>query len=362
MRTLALAATFALALVAAGCAVEADDACGGSLEAAVASPAPRSDAPPFRILWLGDTLLADAAGPQLAANGYAWAFERLRPLPGADYVIANAEGPITTATDVYDPSQRWSYQARPEAARALAAEGVAAAGLANNHALDRGPAGLADTVAHLGGAGVATFGAGEDLDRALRPLLVETPHGRVGVVAFGQGGGVRENAGEGRPGIAVLTRCNAAEGAHRAREAGARWVVAFVHWGANYTGVVHAQRTQAALLAEAGFDLAIGHGPHIAQPIAVVVGMPVVYSLGNFVFGTAGRFATDAPGVGLMATTAFGTDGLEALRLHCIRTDNDEVGFQPRPCTTSQADEVLRAVHPDIVVEDGVGTLRWPTR
>ena len=362
MRTLALAATFALALVAAGCAVEADDACGGSLEAAVASPAPRSDAPPFRILWLGDTLLADAAGPHLVANGYAWAFERLRPLPGADYVIANAEGPITTETTVYDPSQRWSYQARPEAARALAAEGVAAAGLANNHALDRGPAGLADTVAHLGGAGVATFGAGEDLDRALRPLLVETPHGRVGVVAFGQGGGVRENAGEGRPGIAVLTRCNAAEGAHRAREAGARWVVAFVHWGANYTGVVHAQRTQAALLAEAGFDLAIGHGPHIAQPIEVAGGMPVVYSLGNFVFGTPGRFTADAPGVGLMATTAFGTDGLEALRLHCIRTDNDEVGFQPRPCTTSQADEVLRAVHPDIVVEDGVGTLRWPTR
>ena len=363
MRTLALAATFALALVAAGCAVEADDACGGSLEAAVASPAPRSDAPPFRILWLGDTLLADAAGPQLVG-------ERLRvgvraPAPPARGRLRDRQrrgSDHDRRPTVYDPSQRWSYQARPEAARALAAEGVAAAGLANNHALDRGPAGLADTVAHLGGAGVATFGAGEDLDRALRPLLVETPHGRVGVVAFGQGGGVRENAGEGRPGIAVLTRCNAAEGAHRAREAGARWVVAFVHWGANYTGVVHAQRTQAALLAEAGFDLAIGHGPHIAQPIEVVVGMPVVYSLGNFVFGTAGRFTADAPGVGLMATTAFGTDGLEALRLRCIRTDNDEVGFQPRPCTTSQADEVLRAVHPDIVVEDGVGTLRWPTR
>ncbi len=360
MRPLALAAALALAFAAAGCAGEADHVCGGSLEAAVASPAPRSDAPAFRVLWLGDTLLADAAESRLVTNGYAWAFDGLRPLPEADYVIANAEGPLTTGTTVYDPSQRWSYAARPEAAQALATEGVSAAGLANNHALDRGPVGLADTVAHLDAAGVATFGAGSDLDAALRPLTIETPHGRVGVVAFGQGGGVRRNAGASRPGIAVLTRCNAAEGARRAREAGARWVVAFVHWGVNYADVVHAQRRQAALLAEAGYDLAIGHGPHVAQPVEVVGGMPTVYSLGNFVFGTPGRFTTDAPGVGLMATAAFGPDGLEELRLHCIRTNNAEVGFQPRPCTLAQADEVLRTVHSDIAIEDGVGVLRWP--
>ena len=360
MRYLALAVALGLALAAAACAPGPEDGCGGDLEAATAAPAERSDAPPFRILWLGDTLLADAAEPHLAANGYSWAFDRLRPLPHAEYVIANAEGPITTETAVYDPSQRWSYAAGPEAASALAAEGVSAAGLANNHALDRGPTGLVDTVEHLDAAGVATFGAGADLEEALRPLIVETLHGRVGVVAFGQGGGVRKNAGESRSGIAVLTRCNAAEGAQRAREAGARWLVAFVHWGANYAGVLHAQRTQAAILAAAGFDLTVGHGPHVAQRVEVVEGMPVAYSLGNWVFGTPGRFTAGAPGVGLMAVTTFGPDGLGTLHLHCIRTDNDEVGFQPRPCAPDEADAALRAVHPDIAVEDGVGVLRWP--
>ena len=353
-------AALVLAL-AAGCAGDRDDGCGEAFEAAPA-PAERADAPAFRILWLGDTLLADAAEPHLVANGYAWAVDGLRPLPDTDYVIANAEGPITTETAVYDPTQRWSYAARPEAARALAAEGVTAVGLANNHALDRGPSGLADTVAHLDAAGVAAFGAGADIDDALRPLIIETPHGRVGVVAFGQGGGLRKNAGESRPGIAVLTRCNAAAGARLARDAGARWLVAFVHWGVNYGEVMHAQRRQAALLAAAGYDLAIGHGPHVAQPVEVADGMPVVYSLGNFVFGTPGRFTADAPGFGLMATTAFGPDGIEALLLHCIRTDNAEVGFQPRPCSEAEADAVLRAVHPDIAIEDGVGVLRWPIR
>ena len=353
-------AALVLAL-APGCTGDRDDGCGGDVEAATPRVT-RSDAPPFRILWLGDTLLADAAEPHLASNGYAWAFDHLRPLRQADYVVANAEGPITTETTVYDPLQPWSYAARPEAARALAAEGVSAAGLANNHAFDRGPAGLADTVEHLDTAGVATFGAGADIDGALRPLIVDTPHGRVGVLAFGQGGGARENAGEGRPGVAVLTRCNAAEGAHLARDTGARWLVAFVHWGVNYGEVTHAQRRQAALLAGAGYDIVIGHGPHVAQHAEVVAGMPVLYSLGNFVFGTPGRFTADAPGFGLMATTAFGPDGLEELRLHCIRTDNDEVSFQPRPCSHAEADAVLRTVHPDIAIEDGVGVLRWPVR
>ena len=353
-------AALVLAL-AAGCAGERDESCGGDVEAAP-TPTERSDAPAFRILWLGDTLLADAAEPHLTGEGYAWAFDRLRPLPDADYVVANAEGPITTETAIFDPQQPWSYAARPEAALALAAEGVSAVGLANNHALDRGPTGLAGTVKHLDTAGVPTFGAGADIDRALRPLIVDTPHGRVGVVAFGQGGGVRENAGEGRPGIAVLTRCNAAEGAHLARDAGARWLVAFVHWGVNYGEVTHAQRRQAAILADAGYDLAMGHGPHVAQRAEVVDGMPVLYSLGNFVFGTPGRFTADAPGFGLMATTTFGPGGIEELRLHCIRTDNDAVGFQPRPCSPTQADAVLRAVHPDIAIEDGVGVLRWPVR
>ncbi|MXZ62719.1 MAG: CapA family protein [Chloroflexi bacterium] len=347
--------------LAAGCAGERDESCGADVEAAP-TPTELSDAPAFRILWLGDTLLADAAEPHLVSNGYTWAFDRLRPLPDADYVIANAEGPTTAETTVYDPLQQWSYAARPEAALALAVEGVSAVGLANNHALDRGPAGLADTIAHLAAAGVVTFGAGTDIDEALRPLLVETPHGRVGVLALGQGGGVRKNAGAARPGIAVLTRCNAAEGAHLARDAGARWLVAFVHWGVNYGEVTHAQRRQAAILADAGYDLVIGHGPHVAQHAEVVGGMPVLYSLGNFVFGTPGRFTADAPGFGLMATTTFGPEGIEELRLHCIRTGNDEVAFQPRPCSPAKADAALRAVHADIVVEDGVGMLRWPIR
>jgi hypothetical protein len=363
---LTLASAVALGLVAAACGGGTSPGCGGDLEAMALPVREHADARPFRILWLGDTLLADAATPRLEANGYDWPFARLLPLPEADYVIANAEGPITTETAVYDRTQPWTYNAQPEAAAALARLGVTAAGLANNHALDRGPAGLADTLAHLDAAGVEAFGAGEDLAAALRPLLIETPHGRVGVLAFGQGEGVRKNAAGGRPGGAVVTPCAVREGAQLAREAGARWLVGFVHWGSNYADVQHTQRRQAALFAEAGYEFVIGHGSHVAQPVASVRGMPVVYSLGNFVFGTPGRFSAAFPGVGLIATTELGAGGFEALRLRCIRTDNDEVRFQPRPCAPAQADAALRALHPDIAIvraADGTeGVLRWPVR
>ena len=349
------------ALLASACASAAGhDRCGDPAEAAPAVAAASSDAPQFRIQWLGDTLLADAAEPRLRANGYGWPFARLLPLLDGDYIVANAEGPITTETKQYDRSQRWAYNAAPAAAEALAAAAVDAAGLANNHALDRGPAGLSDTIAHLEGAGVASFGGGGDRAAALRPLLIETPHGRVAVVALGQGYGARKNASEAAAGTVPATRCAIEEGAALARAAGARWLVGYVHWGSNYSEVQSSQRRQARLFAEAGYDLVVGHGAHVQQQIEIVDGVPVLYSLGNFVFGTPGRFDAAFPGYGLVATSALGSEGFTALTLRCILTDNDAVRFQPRPCGEAESARVLQALHPDIEVDGLVGTLRWP--
>ena len=42
----------------------------------------------------------------------------------------------------------------------------------------------------------------------------------------------------------------------------------------------------------AGADLVIGHHPHVVQGIDWIEGMPVVYSLGNLVFGGTIRLST----------------------------------------------------------------------
>lgn len=319
-----------------------------------------SQEPPYTILWAGDTLLADAAQPLLDAHGYQWPFEHLVPLLDAEYAILNAEGPITHRSTPYDPAQRWSYNAHPLAAAALAEVGFDALGFSNNHTMDRGAEGITDTIRYAEAAGMAVFGAGTTRIAAEQPLLIDTPYGRVGVVALGLDWGADRIATATHPGTVAFSVAAIQRGHTIAVQGGAQWVVAYVHWGQNYDVVRPQEQAWAQTFVDAGYDMVIGHGAHVVQPIALIDGVPVVYSLGNFVFGTAGRFTDLFPGYGLIVTAALDEGGFYEMRLRCIQTDNDVVAFQPRPCTIPQAEAVFGALHPAIkLTPDGGGVLRW---
>ncbi|MBE0477268.1 MAG: CapA family protein, partial [Coriobacteriia bacterium] len=112
-------------------------------------------------------------------------------------------------------------------------------------------------------------------------------------------------------------------------------------WGANYQGVIEEQRLQAAAFAEAGYDLVVGHGPHVPQPAEVLGSTPVFYSLGNFVFGAPGRFSPSDPPYGLVLTTEYTASGLTGITVECLEVDNRRVTYQPRPCDLEEAAAVL---------------------
>jgi poly-gamma-glutamate synthesis protein (capsule biosynthesis protein) len=135
-----------------------------------------------------------------------------------------------------------------------------------------------------------------------------------------------------------------------ADDAGARWVVAFVHWGSTYTPVRDIQREQAALFAGAGYDLVIGTGSHVAQQVEIIDGIPVLHSLGNFVFGSRGRFTPEMPGFGLIARTTFTADGLADIELRVITTNNRRIAFQPRPSNRSDSRELLSNLGPAVTI------------
>ncbi len=296
----------------------------------------------FDVVWVGDVLLADRSQSCLDRHGYEWPFEHLRPLLATDYLVGNAEGPITTRTQLHWPDRPYNYNADPVAAAALARVGFDAMSLANNHALDRGTEGLADTVAHLRTAGVRSFGAGVDLAAAQAPLLIDTPFGAVGVVGIGNAFRHGQAAALGIPGTLVITPETIARGRELALAAGARWVVGYVHWGGTYRPVTDKQRRDAGWFARAGYDLVIGHGSHTAQPAETVHGMPVLYSIGNCAFGSFGRFAKrGVPGHGLVVRTRFAGHGLAGIELTPIVTDNKVVHFQPRRCDPATTAEVF---------------------
>ena len=162
-------------------------------------------------------------------------------------------------------------------------------------------------------------------------------------------------------GTLVISPATVRRGAALARAAGADWVIAFVHWGENYQPVNAQQRAAAQEFAAAGFDMVVGSGPHTAQPIELIGSMPVVYSVGNFVFGTPGRWAANGVvGQGLVAEVALARDRAPRLSVRCLLTDNAVVGYQPRPCDAAQARAVLPTVAPELEMQGDTGVLPCP--
>ncbi len=95
------------------------------------------------------------------------------------------------------PGKPFFFRGPPSAVDGLAALGVRAAGLANNHALDFEEDALADTLALLGAAGIATAGGGRGREAARAGVVVSAGDLTVGFVAFHRpSGGVRRGHDE----------------------------------------------------------------------------------------------------------------------------------------------------------------------
>ena len=86
--------------------------------------------------------------------------------------------------------------------------------------------------------------------------------------------------------------------------------------------------------------------------------MPVLYSLGNFAFGSPGRFSEKMPGYGLVADSILDDHGFSDIQLTCIVTDNSVVKFQPRPCGPGIARGVIKGLGPAVKWEHGKGVVR----
>jgi len=355
---------------------------GVVLIAAIIVPGLRLEQPGdgFEVIWLGDTLLGDRAEQSLEEHGYDWAFARLPSIDAAALVVVNCESPLTVRNELpdvdvfYEPGSpiaryliytsrgevtRYIYRSSPAAAQAMAGLGVDVATLANNHALDQGIEGLTNTRAALESAGIVSIGSGRSAAEALQPFITDTPHGRLAIFAFGEEGGTAPDATVDSAGICALNTANVTAARDLARVQGVDWMVAAVHWGNNYTGVLPTQEKWARRLAENDFNLVIGTGPHILQRVDIIGRTPVVYSQGNFVFSTAGRFTEQAPGYGVIVTTVLGPRGFRELRFTVLETNNKIVEYQPRPCDPTIAHRVLEAMWPDIRMEGAEGVLTW---
>lgn len=225
----------------------------------------------LRLLMVGDIMLDRTVATRTKQSGQGdYPFRKL-PLgwiAGFDYSVANLEGSLTPTRR--PPEKSIDFQFDPAWATILKDQGFDAFSQANNHALDQGSVGYADSVSRLRHAGFLVFG--HQVDDGLIALATTTVNGQR--LAF-LGWNTTDNPID-------LTQAKRAIDVAKTQ---ADTVIAFMHWGLEYKDHPTAENvTLAHWLIDQGVDIVVGGHPHWVQGISSYQGKPIVWSLGNFVF------------------------------------------------------------------------------
>ncbi|MGB5986779.1 MAG: CapA family protein [Desulfobacterales bacterium] len=206
----------------------------------------------------------------------------LPELRAGDLRIVNLECPLSTAGAPLVKSGT-VLRGDPGQVRGLTTVPFEVAALANNHSFDYGSQAFRQTRELLHEHRIRTVGAGMNAAEAAEPLIVSVNRLKIGIINFSEGEDLTAAEGE-RPGVMgwAIERLAAIIQKLRAKVQG---VVVICHGGLEYLPFPPPY-VAAALqrLADAGADLIIGHHPHVPQGIEIHGGVPICYSLGNFVF------------------------------------------------------------------------------
>jgi poly-gamma-glutamate capsule biosynthesis protein CapA/YwtB (metallophosphatase superfamily) len=258
-----------------------------SAPSAVVAPTPsRSPAAPVTVTFAfgGDVHFvgrnaALLTNPQTAVGSFA------KQLSAADLAMVNLESAVTTR-GTPEPKD-FHFRAPPSAYTALTAAGIDVVSLGNNHTLDYGRIGLADTLDYAARAGVPVVGAGRNVDEAYAPYIATVRGVRVAFIGLSQ---IHTLAEEWMPtatrsGVAMShDRTRSVEAVRLARSM-ADVVVVFMHWGVERSNCPKEEmRTFAAAMASTGATMVVGTHAHVPLAGGFIDNTYIHYGLGNFVW------------------------------------------------------------------------------
>jgi len=249
---------------------------------------------------LGDVMVGRGLAQRLESPQIVWG-QLLPWLAGSDLALANLESPLSDAPA--RGGRRFILCAPPGRAAFLAGSGLDILNLENNHRLDCGAPGAAQTGAALDSAGLGALAA------ETQPLYRHLAGLRLAFVTADGSESPLDEAG-------LLAQV-------RTARASAALVIVSLHWGQEYQSVPGAgQRRLAQRLAQAGAALIWGHHPHVLQPVEWLPGAsgctPVVYSLGNALFDATGLEDTRRSA---LLVVRLGPGGVAALSAFPFRID-----------------------------------------
>ena len=237
------------------------------------------------IVFAGDVLLDRGIAPIIKRHGVEYLFRDVSPFfHNADFTVVNLECPITNIDAPL--MKKYIFRADDSCAVALRKVGITHCAMANNHIMDQGQSGLADTYKNILAAGLTPIGYGLDDSTRLAPAIIRKDD--IEIAIFNDCALTVENyvnpvTGPGIANVPIPKLLPIISDFHRQHPD--TWIVALLHWGIEFRQEHNpSQRIDAARLFAAGADLIVGHHPHVIQDIDTIHGKTVYYSIGNFVF------------------------------------------------------------------------------
>ncbi len=207
-------------------------------------------------------------------------------MQNADLFMLNHEFVFSLRGEPMEEKQ-YTFRTDPKYVEILQELGTDVVSIANNHTLDYGQEAFLDTLDTLEQADIDYAGGGKNISEALSPA-VYTINGQ----SFAIFAGTRVlpssdwYAKPERPGM--LPTYDPAELNQAISDAESQYdhTIVFVHWGIERNEFPEEyQRILAKGYIDAGADLVVGCHPHVLQGFEYYNGVPIVYSLGNYLFG-----------------------------------------------------------------------------
>lgn len=246
-----------------------------------------------------------------------------------DITVINLEGSLTNSTDLQ--IKTWNHKGPPEYVQVLSGSSVEVCTMGNNHRLDYGESGCTETEQTLDAAGISYC-----YDRNY--LVYEVKGIKLGFVS----------ANEVYEGLGVRTYFR--EGYEYLRKQGCAAVIACVHWGGDKVTVLEDnQLTLGCELIDMGYDLVVGHHPHILQAMRVYKEKFICYSLGNFCYG--GSKNPKDKDSGLFRQTFHFQDGqllpeIDAQFIPCSLSSSQSTNtYKPTPATGEEAQRIINKIN-----------------
>jgi poly-gamma-glutamate capsule biosynthesis protein CapA/YwtB (metallophosphatase superfamily) len=301
------------------------------LAAPAAVPAPPQPKQ-VTLVAVGDVLLDKQPGRLMEKLGVDYPFADTTKISrSADIAICNLE--CCVAECGYPMNKQYTFRAKPDTLRGLVDAGYDIVSVANNHTLDYGRQAFAETMENLAKHGLEYVGGGASVAEAHEPKVLECETMKVAFLAYDalaeEGVFPRSDV----PGIAHVDPELVRKGVRKARQM-ADAVVVYFHWGVE--GAYAANERQGSIAhvaADAGADLIIGSHPHVVQNVAEYTPpgsrkrVPIVYSLGNFVWGQR-TWVKDHSAILRCTLTP---DGVKALELLPVRITSCRPSVAQKP-------------------------------